>query len=58
MKYSISGTMDINPKIRTFTKVIEAETEKLAVEHLYADLGSKHGLKRSKVKVIKVEQVK
>jgi ribosomal protein L20A (L18A) len=58
MKFEIKGTMDINPIPRAFTKVMEAESEKLAIERLYADLGSKHGLKRSKVKIIKVEQVK
>jgi ribosomal protein L20A (L18A) len=58
MKYSISGIMSIRPEPRSFTKTFEAESEKLAVERLYADLGSRHGLPRNKVKVIKVEQVK
>lgn len=58
MKFEIKGTMDINPAPRSFTKVIEAGSEKLAIERLYAELGSKHGLRRGKVKIIKVEQVK
>ncbi len=58
MKYVISGVMEIKPSPRSFAKTLEAESEKLAVERLYAELGSKHGLKRSKVKVLKVEQAK
>ncbi|MFH1471011.1 MAG: 50S ribosomal protein L18Ae [Candidatus Micrarchaeota archaeon] len=58
MKYVITGTMDIKPASRTFSKEIEAGSEKLAVERLYAEIGSKHGLPRNKVKVLKVEQAK
>ncbi|MFH1447555.1 MAG: 50S ribosomal protein L18Ae [Candidatus Micrarchaeota archaeon] len=58
MKYQISGTMNIRPKPRPFTKVIVAESQKIAIETLYADIGSKHRLKRTRVKIIKVEEVK
>ncbi len=58
MKYVISGSMEIKPSPRNFSKKIEAGSEKLAIERLYAEMGSKHGLKRSKVKVLKVEQAK
>ena len=58
MKYVISGTMEIKPTSRSFSKTFEAGNEKLAVEHLYADLGSKHGVRRNKVKILKVEQSK
>ncbi len=58
MKFVITGKMEIKPKARLFSKEIEAETRKIALERLYSDMGSKHGLRRSKVKVIKVEEVK
>ena len=58
MKYVISGSMEIKPSPRSFSKTIEAGSEKLALERLFAEMGSRHGLKRSKVKVLKVEQAK
>ncbi|MFH0817489.1 MAG: 50S ribosomal protein L18Ae [Candidatus Micrarchaeota archaeon] len=58
MKYVINGTMEINPAPRSFSMTIEAKNEKLAVERIYAEMGSKHGLTRRKVKVLKVEQAK
>ena len=58
MKYVITGTMEITPTQRSFSKTIEAKNEKLAVERIYAEMGSNHGLTRRKVKVLKVEQAK
>jgi ribosomal protein L20A (L18A) len=58
MKYVINGSMEIKPIARSFTKTIEAASEKLAIERIYADMGSRHGLPRNKVKIIKVEQAK
>ncbi|PIZ26154.1 MAG: 50S ribosomal protein L18a [Chloroflexi bacterium CG_4_10_14_0_8_um_filter_57_5] len=58
MKYAINGVMGQKPNPRKFSKVVEADSEKLALERLYAEMGSKHGLRRNKVKIIKVEQVK
>ena len=58
MKFLISGTMEISPSDRKFSKTIEASSEKMALERLYAEMGSRHRLRRGKVKVLKVEEVK
>jgi large subunit ribosomal protein LX len=52
--YTISGQWKARDGWQTFEKQIEAENEDVAVEHVYADFGSKHGLKRTQIEVEEV----
>ncbi len=41
-----------------FTKLVDAPTKERAMEILYSDLGSKHHVKRTKIVIESVEEVK
>ncbi len=46
------------PKLRTpFAKEIIAEKSEHAVERIYAEIGSKHRVKRCHMKIFKVEEI-
>ncbi|PSQ29381.1 50S ribosomal protein L18a [Halobacteriales archaeon SW_10_68_16] len=53
--YTVSGRWQARDGWQGFEKRIEAENEDVAVEYVYADFGSKHGLKRTQVDVAEVE---
>ena len=58
MKYIVSGKLIKNKKDQTeFKKEIEAETINHAKELIYAFFGSKNGLKRTMIKIEKIEKV-
>jgi len=57
MKFKISGTMRLGRETRKFSKELDAETEKYAVEKMYMVLGAANGIPRSKIKVENVEKV-
>jgi ribosomal protein L20A (L18A) len=56
MEFNISGKIVLGKETRNFTKKVEAPTENAAKEKTYALFGSVNGLKRSKVKIEKVEK--
>jgi len=58
MKYAINGEMLLKGESRKFHKEVEADGQKRAVEIVYAELGSNHGLKRKDVRIVSVEEVK
>jgi len=49
--YTISGRWKARDGWQTFEKRVEAENEDVAVEHVYANFGSKHGLRRTQVDI-------
>ncbi|RPJ52144.1 MAG: 50S ribosomal protein L18a [Methanobacteriota archaeon] len=49
--FEIVGTFKIDDEWKPYTKVIEADSERHAVERIYTIIGSKHRLKRSYIKV-------
>jgi large subunit ribosomal protein LX len=53
--YTVQGTFFTGQKWHPYEKTVIAPSEKVAVERIYAVLGSKHRLKRRE---ITVEQVK
>jgi large subunit ribosomal protein LX len=53
--YTVSGQWKARDGWQAFEKQIEADNEDVAVEHVYADFGSKHGLKRTQVEVEEVQ---
>lgn len=56
MEFSITGTIVLGKETRHFTKKVEAPTENAAKEKAYALFGSMNGVKRSKIKIEKVEK--
>jgi len=57
MKYSIDGEMLLKREQRKFHKEVEAENQKRALETVYAELGSNHGLSRKEIKIESVKEV-
>lgn len=53
--YTVSGQWKARDGWQTFEKQVEADNEDVAVEHVYADFGSKHGLKRTQVDIEEVQ---
>lgn len=55
-EYTVTGRWKARDGWQTFEKELDAENEDVAVERLYAEFGSKHGLKRPQVEVDEVAQ--
>lgn len=55
-EYTVTGRWKARDGWQTFEKELEAENENVATEHVYADFGSKHGLKRPEVEIEEVAQ--
>lgn len=55
-EYTVTGRWKARDGWQTFEKELEAENEDVAVEHVYAEFGSKHGLKRPQVDVEEVSR--
>jgi len=53
--FEIRGTFKVKNDWQSFTKVIESQNEKNAVEKAYSLLGSKQGVKRN---LVRIEEVK
>ncbi len=53
--FTVSGRWQARDGWQGFEKSVEAENEDVAAEYVYADFGSKHGLKRTQVEVAEVE---
>jgi len=54
--YMLIGTSSA-PEWRKFVKEIRAVKLSDALEKLYSELGSKHKVKRSNIKILKVEEI-
>ncbi|SDJ40889.1 large subunit ribosomal protein LX [Halovenus aranensis] len=55
-EYTVTGRWKARDGWQTFEKELEAENENVATEHVYANFGSKHGLKRPQVEIEEVSQ--
>ena len=53
-EYTVTGQWNARDGWLSFEKTIEADNESVAVEHTYAEFGSKHGLKRTQVEIEEV----
>jgi large subunit ribosomal protein LX len=53
--FEIKGKFKVKNNWQSFTKVIESQNEKNAVEKAYSLLGSKQGVKRN---LVRIEEVK
>ncbi|PSP27215.1 50S ribosomal protein L18a [Halobacteriales archaeon QH_2_65_14] len=54
-EYTVTGRWKARDGWQSFEKAIEAENEDVATERVYAEFGSKHGLKRPQVEIDGVE---
>ena len=57
MKFEITGNVTMKGQTQGFTKQIEAQSEKLAVEKVYAQYGADNRLKRTHVKIEAVKKL-
>ncbi len=56
MKFNISGEIKISGQVRSFEKIVEANSEKQAKDTVYALFGSSNRLKRTAIKIITVNK--
>ncbi|WP_415379912.1 50S ribosomal protein L18Ae [Halosimplex rarum] len=50
-EFTVTGQWSARDGWQPFEKEIEAENENVAREHVLAEFGSKHGLKRTQVEI-------
>jgi len=56
--FKITGSFYMGEKWQAFTKEIAAADKKGAKETLLSDLGSKHRVKRNRIKITKMDELK
>ncbi len=56
-EFAVRGRFQTTRGWSPFQTSIEAPNESVAVEHIYANLGSRHGVKRTQVDIAEVETV-
>jgi len=54
-EYTVSGQWQARDGWQSFEKRVEAENEDVATERVYADFGSRHGLKRTQIEIREVQ---
>ncbi|WP_406600981.1 50S ribosomal protein L18Ae [Methanolobus mangrovi] len=54
--FQVKGTFKAGVGWEKFTKIIESQNEKNALDKVYSLFGSKHGLKRSLIKIDSVNE--
>ncbi|HDM36089.1 MAG TPA: 50S ribosomal protein L18a [Candidatus Syntrophoarchaeum butanivorans] len=52
--FQVRGAFKVDHKDRRFTKIVESNSEKNAIEKVYSLLGSEHRLKRGKIRIEEV----
>jgi len=55
--FLIEGRFKSGRRLQVFTKEVRALSEKQALERLYSDIGSKHGVKRNLIHVDKITEI-
>jgi ribosomal protein L20A (L18A) len=56
MEFTVNGTIMLGSEQRSFSKSVEAPSEKAAKEKVYALFGSVNGAKRNRIRIEKVEK--
>jgi large subunit ribosomal protein LX len=54
--YRIKGRFLMGERMQTFTKEYRAISERNAIEKAYSDFGSKHKVKRNRIKIEEVKE--
>ncbi len=57
MKFEIAGRFKTSEGWQPFKKVVDANTERFAIEKVYSLIGSNHKVKRHLVRIDEVKQV-
>ena len=57
MKFVVEGTVRNDTETRAFVRQVDAGTEQQAVELVLSLLGSEQGIKRTRVRVAKIEKI-
>ncbi len=57
MKFEVKGKFRNGMIWAPFNKVVEAHSEKFAIEKTYSLIGSNHKVKRNLIKIEKIEKV-
>jgi len=55
--FRVKGTFQMGDRWQDFTKELAGEDENSVREQLYSRLGSKHRVKRTKIKISEVEEI-
>jgi len=50
-QFAVSGRFQSRDGYSNFEKVVDAPNDDVAREHVYAKLGSEHGLKRTQIEI-------
>lgn len=58
MKYVTQGEIKFKKELRRFRKEVNAESKKQAIDKVHSLMGSAYGIKRGKVKITSIEEVK
>lgn len=53
-EFTVRGRVQGRDGWQSFQTTLDAENEDVAIEHCYATLGSRHGLKRSQIRIEEV----
>ncbi|MFQ5887247.1 MAG: 50S ribosomal protein L18Ae [Candidatus Hydrothermarchaeales archaeon] len=56
--FRITGKFRMGEDMQPFTKEFQAASKENVIEKIYADLGSKHKVKRGKIKIEEVKEIK
>lgn len=56
--YKVKGTFYMGDRWQNFTKEVEGEDENAVCETIFSRLGSKHRVKRSKIQISEVTEIK
>jgi len=57
MKFEVVGTFKTLDGWQPFKKVVEANSEKFAIEKVYSLIGSNHKIKRNLIKIKEIKKV-
>lgn len=55
--FRIKGWFKKRGQKMSFTKETPSDSKNLVIEHLYSNLGSKHGVKRNSIHITSVEEI-
>lgn len=56
MEFTVNGTIVLGSEQRSFSKSVDAASEKAARDKVYALFGSVNGVKRNSIRIEKVEK--
>ena len=55
--FQVKGRFLMGEKMQSFVKELSSDSEKSAIEAIYSEFGSKHKVKRNKIKIEEIKAV-